>query len=276
MNSMIKKIFLVLLAGALFDGFAIQAKLYTPNFEKSFQNQIKRHDLAVVHFNPFATDEEDEPELDDMKEGFAELSQDKRYKNADIAFIGVNLNNIPDLALDYDIEVPDWAAIEAAEDAAEANGTEPDEIDITQDQESTLMLFKEGKPFTIKGKVVKHTGFMTEEEMEDFIEAYFGDFIDSILVQKRADTQQRAQVRQARPAAQRVSTRYAVGQQPATRVYRTRVYRRPYGYYGRPYFGYWGRPWGGYRRWGYGPRFGLGFGFGRGYRRGGFGFGFGW
>ncbi len=303
-----KRFLLLLLVGALVSGTTVHAKFYAPDFERSFQNQLKRHDLTVVHFNPFPEDEEDEPELDQMKEAFVDLSKSDRYKDADVAFIGVNLHKLPDLADDFDIEVPDWAAIEEAEAAAEEAGAEQeeaeesgappadqdaedqdgqeddeDDIEITKEQESTIILFKEGKPFKEKGKIVKRTGFMTERQIKDFIEVHFGSIIDNLLSSKETEEREREKVREARPATKRTVYRYPAGQKPGTRRYRVgytpqrtyvrRVYRRPsYGYYGRPWGGY---GWGGYGGYGWGrPGFGIGFGFGRrGFRRGSFGFG---
>jgi hypothetical protein len=235
---------------------SVNAKLYTPDFERNFFNQIKRHNLVVVHFNPYPEDEENEPGLDRMKDGFFALSRRDRYKDADVGFIGVNLEKLPELAIDYDIEVPKVEGSQENKKTVSDEGANEEKPVIKPSQQATLMLFKDGKPFRVGDKIVKRTGFMTRTEMEDFIEANFGRFIDKILNEKKESDRQREQVRVV---------------QPVTRT----VYRYPVRtYYSDYYDGYYGRPW----RYGYGPRFGIGFGFGgrRGFGRGFGGFGFGW
>jgi hypothetical protein len=244
-------------------GTALQAKLYTPDLERSFLNQIKRHSLVVVHFNPFPENEEYEPGLNEMKRAFINLSRDSRYKNADVAFIGINLQKLPELAHEYNIAVPDWSAIKKE---AKTEGEEKALKQITGDQESTILLFKDGEPFKDKGQIAQKTGFMTETQLEDFIESHFSNFINEIIAKNKEAQRQREQMRQAHP---KTVYRYPVGSQPGTRTYRVR-YARPYydyDYYDSgPYFGYtpwWGGPW----SWG-----GPGFGF----SGPGFSFGFGW
>jgi hypothetical protein len=245
-------------------GFSIQAKLYTPDLERTFQNQIKRHNLAVVHFNPFPENEEYEPGLNEMKKAFINLSRDSRYVNADVAFIGVNLQKLPELAHDYNIAMPDWSAIEKE---AKTEGEEKALEHLTKDQKSTVILFKDGEPFKDNGNIAQKTGFMTETQLEDFIESHFSNSINEIIAKNKEAQRQREQMRQAQPAKN--VYRYRVESQPVTRTYQVR-YAQPYydyDYYdGGPYFGYtpwWGGPW----SWG-----GPGFGF----SGPGFSFGFGW
>ncbi len=244
------KLFPLLVVLVLFGSVRIQAKLYDPDFERSFYKQIARHDLVVVHFNPYP-EGADEPQLERMLDAFVNLSKRDRYRDADVAFIEVNLEKIPDLGDDYDIDVPDWQAIEeAAEEAVQQDAAEPEgDLEIEKSQQSTVMLFKEGKPLKEKGKVIKRAGFMTKSEMEDFIEVYFASLIDNIIAGKKQEERAREQVRV-------IKTKPVVVTQPV-------VTRRVYTYDDDYYYP---------RRRFFGPRFGIGFGFGR---RGFGGIGFG-
>jgi hypothetical protein len=136
-------------------------------------------------------------------------------------FIGIDLRAVPDLADDYDIK------------------------DL-----STIILFKDGKPFKRRGEVVKKTEMMTQDELEDWIDDYFAEFKSSVATQQ--------------------STRVVRYTQP---VYTTRYVEHPYRRYYRPAWrGYYGYPY----SYGRGYGWGSGFGFRMGGRRGGFGFGLGW
>ena len=206
------------------------ARVVAPKFEQDFKDLIAKSKLAVVHFVNYDLLPEGEKQraetdalheqLDDLKEDFSDVSRDDDLTG--VLFVGVDLRAVPDLVDDYDIK------------------------DL-----STIILFKDGKPFKRRGVVVKRTGMMTQDELEDWIEDYFEDFKPAVA------TQQATQV-----------VRYA---QP---VYTTSYYSRPYRRYYRPAWrGYYGYPYG-YGRRGFG--WGSGFGFGIGGRRGGIGFGFGW
>lgn len=272
MKNKINVLFLMLvLLGA---GVSVQAKLYTPEFERNFYNQLDRHDMAIVHFNPFVEDE-GSADLDRMKDAFFSLSKSDRYRDSDVGFIGVNLQKLPQLAQDYGIETSDGALLEEdSVPAAKKQKIDDKAEDVTKIasnvvSESTLILFKDGKPLKEGGKIVKRTGILTEGEIRNFIEHYFGEYIDRIIKEKRDAYTERERVRVVtQPTTVRRVYRY-----PTTSYYSSDYYP---GYYSRPYWGgYYGRPWGG-GYWG-GPGVGIGFGFGGG-RRGGFrgGFGFGW
>lgn len=246
-----------LVVGFLLMPVGLLAKLYVSDSDEQFFKQIARHNLAIVHFNTYPTDEQDIPELNRMKDAFFSLSKSDRYKQADLAFFGVNVVTVPELAHDYNIDVPDWDSLEDNPDAIK---------DLKPEQQAVVMLFKDGKPVEQDGKAVKRVGFMTKSELKDFIENYFGSALDARLEVVKAARQERIQ---ARPAT--VVQRVPVA--TTQRVYYDYdddyYYRPSYRYY-RPYYrgGYYP-----YRRW-YGPGFGVGFGFGG--RRGGFGIGFGW
>lgn len=200
------------------------AGVVAPKFEKDFNDLISKSKLAVVHFVDYdllPVDKEHAAEvhdlmeqLDDLKKDFSDISHDDDF--AGIVFVGVDLKSLPHMVDEYDIK------------------------DV-----STFMLFKDGRPFKQRREVVKRTGMMTQDELEDWIDDHFEDFKPSVRAQQ--PTQQ--VIRYAQP------------------TYTTRYYSRPYygGY--RPYWrrGYYGRPYG----------YGSGFGFGIGGRRGGFGFGIG-
>ena len=103
-----------------------EAKFYVPQSDEQFYREVSRHEMAVVHFNPYDEEEEDEANLDRMKDAFFSLANSNRYKNADVAFIGVNLQNIPDLAEDFGIDVPDFEQLEE------------DDEDVPKEEESTV------------------------------------------------------------------------------------------------------------------------------------------
>jgi len=260
---------LILALVSLIGSVSVQAKFYEPAFERSFDKQIKRHDLAVVHFNPYPKSF-DEPALDRMIAAFKSLAKRDRYRDADVAFIEVNLEAMPDLADDYDIAVPDWQSIEeSAEEALQQDAAQPEDFNIEKSQQSTIMLFKEGKPFKEKGKVINRVGFMTKSEIEDFIAVYFASFIDSIIAEQKQEERELEQSRAQREAQLRATQKPIIVKQPVVTqpvVTQPVVTRRVYvdDYYPRR------------RRYWRGPGVGIDFGWGRGgigWGRGGIGWG---
>lgn len=207
-----------------------EAKFYVPQFKDDFYTYIDRHKLAVVHFTTVAEDEHNK-ELDEMKEAFLSLSKRDRYKKAgaDLAFIGVNLNTIPALAEDFDI---------------------------SPEEKSVVILFKDGKEF----KKARKTGFLTRTALKDLIETNFGSFIDSIINKKDQEERERDghRIQTTYPQTERVVTRRVYTEYPSYYYYRRPRVSFGIGY-GRP----WG--WGGWGGGGWGHRWG-----------GGFGLGFGW
>jgi len=302
MNKVIQALwYLGLIVVSIVSAKSLYGIVEVPRFRSSFKNKIAKYELAVVHFvnydilsqeemedQEFATkksrlddmkkpsveevaskmsaadiegmtkhgmtmdnmgmDKKEMPDpshadymldmLEDMKESFRAAADSTRYERANIGFIGVDLTQIPHLIEEYDL------------------------YDV-----STLMLFKDGVPFKVKGKVVKTNALLTSRsKVKDFINAHFDTIIADILEDLAEQERQRPQTRVTR-----------VYSYPR-RVYRT--YPRHYGYGDPSWGGYWR---GGYgwrypywRRYGYWGRPYGGFGFGFGGRRGGFGIGFGW
>ncbi|MEX0940713.1 MAG: hypothetical protein WDZ41_05105 [Candidatus Babeliales bacterium] len=236
--------------------------------------------MAIVHFNPYPEDDVSIEELNQMKDAFFALSQEGRYKKADIAFIGVNLQKIPDLADDLanDFKMTTMSDFEATE---EVKG------ELEESEEPTIVLFKDGKPLKKDGEIVKRIGYLSETEIAALLDNDFGSYINATTQRNRDLKFQRRRIRTLRP--QRAVTRrvYRTSYSPASESY-TYYPRYRSSYYARPYYGsyrpYYGGYYGGYgypysggyygRRWGRGS--GLGFGIGFGGRRGGFGIGFGW
>lgn len=273
----------------------VHAKLYVAkSMDKFFVYINTRHKVGIAHFNPFSPEEET-PELELMKEAFVELSKEQRYKEADMSFVGVNLQELPELADLYNIPLPTMEAgaseVQADEDDAKesANVTKEEKVtvvsdmkDLPESDQSTLILFKNGKPLKSKGEIVKLEGIASKRQMRDFIEDNIGSFIDTLLLERQQEQlQQQQQLLEARQQqlarqqqqAQQQTVVYQRPQRTTYVYYPGRTYRPPY--YRRPYWGRgygYGRPY--YRRRWWGPGFGIGFGFGG--RRGWGGFGFGW
>lgn len=219
------------------------AHVETPDFEKEFNDLISKSNLAVVHFVnydviPVGKEHATEAralteQINDLKEDFADVSDDNEF--VDVAFIAVDLRAIPDLADDYGIK------------------------DL-----STIILFKDGKPFKRAGEVVKRTGIMSQEDLEYWILQYFEDFI----------TKLRVYARNKRPIHKMTNYTY--------NPYELHYYYRPFSstnwyrsYWQRPYYQkYRGRPYY-WRHNGYGHGM-ASEGIGMYGHRGGIGYGFGW
>lgn len=218
---------------------SLQATFFAPKTEDEFYNILDKHELAIVHFNPHDQVESDnnvadedlagadnkkvaiDPELEEkverLKDSFVSVGNKDRYVKARVAFIGVNTNKLPYLAQDF--------------------GVSPDEI-------ATFILFKGGRVYKKQGKHIKRVGYLNKSELKDFVERYFGPFIDDILRKQKQQQQARA------------TTRY--------------VYTQPNSYYVDDAYDYYPSYYDyGYSPYYWGPGFGLGFGLG------GFGFGIG-
>jgi len=250
---------------------SMHAGVYVPKTKSEFENIISQADLAVVHFINYdlidqalayekegdeAKDETSdeaqilsealaaegcsvellEDQLDEMKDAFKLASNSRRYQEAGVAFVGVDLRDIPAFIKEYELE----------------------------NILSLVMLFKDGEPFTSRGKLVETNACITSRlKFKQFIDEYFGDYIEDAIAKQESQRQVRVVTRPRTVVQERIVERP---------VYRTRYvggYRYPY--WRRRYWGgypYWRR-----RRWGWGPGFGIGFG--RWGRRGGFGIGFG-
>lgn len=302
-----KKQYLSLLIMIMGMSSVMLAKFYVPEDDDKFYKYIARHRLAIVHFNPYPAQYEDK-KIERMKDAFFFLSKKDRYKDADLAFVGVNLQQIPELADDFNIDVPPMKLFVLGEmdeqdeelsvkerirkavrqaGNGEAAGNQKDEgkaasakekIEKLSEEEFqeklqkavVVMLFKDGQVVRTDGKIAKRVGFLTSDEIAGFIERHFGNEIDAAVARKEAQERQREQARvQAQQQAQQVQKTYYVYE--PSRSYYSGYYPGYYNRWGyRPYY----RRWGGWRGWG-----GWG-GWGSGYwgRRGGFGlgFGFGW
>ena len=187
------------------------AEIETPYFEQDFKDLITKSKLAVVHFTDYdvlPVGEEHAAEahtltkqLKDLQEDFDEVSYNQDFSN--VRFIGVGVQAIPGLKDEYDIK------------------------DL-----STIVLFKDGKPFKRYGEIIKHKGIISQEVLEDWIETYFGDFI----------IKQRVYARNKKPQHRMVNYTYD--------PYELHYYYRPFNsvnwyrsYWQRPYYRtYRGRP----------------------------------
>jgi len=229
-----KKNTLFLLALAV-TTLSLQARFYQPIGEGQFYKYIEnRHALNVALFIPYAEKEADVEKLDLLEETFRFISTKDRYRDADVAFINVYLQELPDLAGDLRLSI----------------------------EKPTLMLFKDGQVVRVDGKIFKQTGYFNKLEIQDLIEEYFGKDINDRLAKKaqleRARLEDRAKQMQEQAAAQA-----SVAAQPQTVKqveYVTYPTTTQYVSYPRYRRSYW-------------PGFGVGFGFGRGWGWGGRGWG---
>lgn len=228
----------------------LSAKFYAPSTLKEFNDILARADLAVIHFNPYGLGDvpvSDEDTLEEMKQDFIELAQEKRYLMANVAFIGVNTARIPVLAKEYNIN---------------------------PEAKATLVLFKDGNEYK---EAKRKVGYLTKGQMRAFVEKYFGDIIDKLIV-RRPQPQQRVVTRYSAPTSYsypinyydndyypRVVTRYNAPISYSYPVdYYDYDYYNPRERYAYPSYGYGYPGWGG---WGPGIGFGIGgdgFGFGIG------------
>lgn len=240
---------------ALFATQSVRADFEVADDEDEFNELLDENKYVVVHFNPYEEDSDEDDDLDDTKQAFVNVANKARYDQADIMFVGANVQ-----------EMTDGEFTETGTSEADADAETAQVDDLVQElrefgvrtDKSTFILFRNGKPVADKdGKVFVKTGDdLDEEAIEKFIERHWGKRIDRILERQKPK----------RPAGTTVVT------QPTETVRYVRTYPR-YHYrpwYGRRYWGGWGRPWGYYggfgRRWGRrgGIGFGIGFGFGRG------------
>jgi hypothetical protein len=221
-------------------------------------NFLDEHQLAVVHFIKVPKGEQSQ-ELMNIKNALRTLSRQKDYQNAGIAFVGINLLDMPELERAYPIK-----------------------------DSSVIRLFKNGIAVKdAQGNDAELVGFVDEDAIENFIEEYFGHEINQATDAYTEDKQRmRVGIPEDSETQQAVVYRQQPRYQVVQRVYDDSYYYPRYSYYpryysrwggwgGYPYGGWGGGRWGGWggRRWWGGPGFGIGFGLGG--RRGGIGFGFG-
>ena len=211
------------------------SRVILPESAGHFYNLLDQHPLAVVHLIKIEKNMARPVELDKFKEVFRDVSNEKDYRAAEIAFIGVNIIDMPQLERAFKI----------------GDGSE-------------ILLFHRGAVVQDeKGQDVRINGYVDADELENFIEKYLGGFIDqAIQYFKNAKQEYKSRYIQQQP--QQYYT------QPVT-TQRTVYYDTDYNddYYLTPGYGYYGA---GYP-WGLGIGFGAGWGAGRwggrGYHHGG-------
>ena len=232
-----RKLLLFLAIGLWVGG--LEARVFLPSDVSEFYHILEQHPLAVVHFVKFDKGAARPEGVDDFKEALRNLSRKKDYEYAGVAFIGVNIMDMPQLERSFKIS-----------------------------DDSTVFLFHRGRVVQDGGKDATIVGFVDEDTLEDFIEKHFSDSIDDAI-------QHFKQARREQKAGQRPAMQTPVYAEPQTTQtvyyddsdYGSDYYLTPgYGYYG------WGYPW--YqRRWGYGGWGagwgGRGWGGGRGFHGGG-------
>jgi hypothetical protein len=290
-----------------FATISLQAKLYVSQSDEQFYREVARHNLAVVHFNPYPVDSR-EFKLGRMKDAYVTLASSDRFKDADVAFIGVNLHVVPELVYDFDLELA--PIVNGEQDMAHApryTDAEASALGMSADEEKGVVengsvrgeersVSNHRKETEKKTDVaMKHISEMKPEEqavvmlfkdgkplIEDGKKVMRTGFMTKIELQDfinkyfgSAIDQRLAQKKEEE--RERLQVRYVQKpkRQLVERVYYTDSYDRDY-YYEPDYYyyptyrrtGYYGYPYG------YWPAFGMGFGFGG--RRGGFSFGFGW
>lgn len=169
--------------------------------------------FAVVQFSKMndtiPADQEVRQDVRDMNDRFKVVSNNYRYRDAEVMFVNVNVlqpEALGALAKEYKIE-----------------------------KYPTFMLFKNGQPVKENDQLVKRVAFLSEQELKSFIESYLGDDISAVVTKlERARAEGRREARYDRPR-----TSFYVG-------YGYPYYD---GYYwgGYPYYrrGYWGGGWGG-------------------------------
>lgn len=268
--------------------FQVKADFLVAQNDKEFYRYLERYTLAIVHFNPFIEELNIKP-IQKVKEAFTRLGLKERYEEADVAFIGVNLHRIPELATDFDLKLSYLGTSankpnDIGDDALVLDAIEKELNGLKDEEKGVFILFKDGKPLKEQGEVVKRVGFIEKSEIKDFVENYFGKQIDETLKKLTEQNQLRKRVRIAQPQPKTV-TRYITYEQPTAEYeyYPANDYEVSYpNYYYSPYPRYSHRyrrgyyPWNSYYR---SPGFGFGVGFGRrwgGSFSNGFGIGFGW
>jgi hypothetical protein len=206
----------------------MEARFYQPISDAQFYKYIEdRHDLDIVLFVPYAFEEKDAQKVELMQEAFRRVSRRDRYRDAEVAFIGVHLDELPDLVRDFTLSV----------------------------DQPTLMLFKKGQVVRVDDKIFKHVGYANKLEIEDLIEEYFGTIINERLARKAKIERIRQEERAKQEQHQAVSA--AAQQQVVTQPQTVRQVE----YVTYPTSRYVSYP--SYYRGGYWPGFGIGFGWGR-------------
>ncbi len=201
----------------------INADFFAPRTIDKFNTVLNEHDLAVVYFNQYDSDESavEFDQVEQMKAAFIKLSNQERYQQARVAFISVNLDRGSEIAKQFNID---------------------------DDEPSVLMIVKNGQPLQ------NRKGFLSGQAMKDFIETYLGSSISKIAPVIKT---QRKVIRYTRPVRERRVVRYSYPEYYDDYDYYPSYY--PYGgYYGRRY---WGPGFGVGVGFG-GRRGGVGFGFG--------------
>ncbi|HEX2977975.1 MAG TPA: hypothetical protein VHO47_02565 [Candidatus Babeliales bacterium] len=204
----------------------IFAELFIPRSLNEFRSILNSHNLAVVHFNSHEA-ANDQTKAEDMKRAFLQLSQKPRYKDAMVAFVGVNSSRFPEIGMAYK--------------AAKENG-------------SKLVLFHGGVA------IQENDNILTKDEMKDYIERYFGKIIDETIEQNAPARMRPYSAREYYPRSRQIVREYTEPEYYYDdadyyypRAYGRRYYNDYYGGYYGPGIGFdVGTPLGGFG-------FGLGF-----------------
>ena len=134
----------------------IDAKVRSINTKRDFEQSIAQERMAVAFFY-------DVPNKDLMRM-YEDVSKTQRYDDADVVFLKVN-------------------------------GARKDLFDLAQAYRITTMpafvFFHKGKHLTDKGNQVILTGSITRDQLESYIDTYYGDEIKRYITQKEVRKEKR-------------------------------------------------------------------------------------
>lgn len=213
-QSVLISVFIILTVTVLHSLFAKYKRISS---QRTFDSTIVKNDLNVVMLyeksKEIRKDKKIRKKVERQERTFKELSKKIRYKDAELAFVSVNVSK-----RDLDVLAKDLGVT-----------TFP-----------TFVLYNDGKSVkNAVGQVAQLTGFATRRQLQDFIEDNFSSEIDEIVAEKAEIRKRRRE--EARYYYPYYSPYYGSWWSPYSYYY-------PY-YYGYPYFGVgFGFGYGGYGR----------------------------